>query len=237
MLEQFFVAINEWIIAGSLIAALGCFLWGMVSVALSPCHLASIPLIVTYVAGQDQTVKVSRATHYAFSFTGGLFLTIAAIGVICSLLGRILGDVGPYLSILVGAVLIWVGLGMFGVAACSMSGSLMSRLKVKGVSGAFFLGLAYGILSGSCTFGFIAPILAIITVQKQVLTGVLFIVLFGLGHAIPIAVAGSSTALVRRLLENGFFQKGSLWFKKGAGVFIALLGVYFILRPFLARLG
>ena len=237
MLNQFLIAVNEWMISGSLIAAVGCFLWGMVSVALSPCHLASIPLIVTYVAGQEQTIQTRSATHYAFAFTGGLFITIAAIGVICSLLGRMLGDVGPYWTILVGAILVWVALDMFGVAACSMSGNLMSRLKVKGVSGAFFLGLAYGILSGSCTFGFIAPILAIITIQQKVVTGILLIVLFGLGHAIPIAVAGSSTALVRRLLEKGSFQKGSLWFKRGAGVLIGLLGIYFILRPFLAPLG
>jgi len=237
MLNQFLIVINEWMISGSLIAAVGCFLWGMVSVALSPCHLASLPLIVTYVAGQEQAIQTRSAARYAFAFTGGLFLTIAAIGVICSLLGRMLGDVGPYWTILVGAILVWVALDMFGVAACSMSGNLMSKLKVKGVSGAFFLGLAYGILSGSCTFGFIAPILAIITIQQKVATGILLIVLFGLGHAIPIAVAGSSTALVRRLLENSSFQKGSLWFKRGAGVLIGLLGVYFILRPFLAPLG
>lgn len=233
-MDQFLITINQWMTSGSLVAAIGCFLWGMISVALSPCHLASIPLMVTYVAGQEQSVRPRRAATYAMAFTFGLFLTIAAVGVICSLLGRMLGDVGPYWTILIGAILIWVALDMFGVAVCSMSGGLMSRLKVKGVSGAFVLGLAYGVLSGSCTFGFIAPILAIITVQEQVAVGLLFIVLFGLGHAIPIAVAGSSTALVGRYLENSSFQRGSSYFKKGAGVLIGLLGLYFIAKPFIA---
>ena len=44
-------------------------------------------------------------------------------------------------------------IGYAGVKACSMSGSLMARLRVKGLGGAFLLGLAYGVLSGSCTFG------------------------------------------------------------------------------------
>jgi cytochrome c-type biogenesis protein len=232
-LDQLFLIINEWITAGSAMAAVGCLLWGVVSAVLSPCHLASIPLMVTYIAGQDQSIKPRRAAHYAIAFTFGLFLTIAAVGLICLLLGRMLGDIGPYWGILIGAILIWVALDMFGVAACSMSGSLMSCLKVKGISGAFVLGLAYGVLSGSCTFGFIAPILAVITIQKQVLTGLLFIVLFGLGHAIPIAVAGSSTALVGRYLDSSSFQRGSLLFKKGAGVLIGLLGMYFIARPFI----
>ncbi|MCB2191610.1 MAG: cytochrome C biosynthesis protein [Deltaproteobacteria bacterium] len=232
MLDQFFITLNEWITSGSLVALAGAFLWGMVSVALSPCHLASIPLIVTYVAGQDQSVQPRRAAFYAVAFTGGLFITIALVGVVCAWLGLMLGDVGPYWTILVGAVLIWVALDMLGVQAFSMSGNLMGRLKVRGLAGAFVLGLAYGILSGSCTFGFIAPILAIITVQKDILAGLLMITLFGIGHALPIAVAGSSTALVGGVLENSSFQKSSLWFKRAAGVGIGLLGVYFVASPF-----
>lgn len=69
--------------------------------------------------------------------------------------------------------------------------------------GAFVLGLAYGVLSGSCTFGFIAPILAIITIQQKIMIGIVYIILFGIGHCIPIALAGSSTAKVRKLLEIG----------------------------------
>ena len=50
MLDSFFLTINEWMMGATILAALGCFLWGMVSVLFSPCHLASIPLIVAYVA-------------------------------------------------------------------------------------------------------------------------------------------------------------------------------------------
>ena len=221
MVDQFLLTVNQWMNGGLAVAAIGCFLWGMVSVTLSPCHMASIPLIVGYVAGQEQGVRAKSAATYAAVFTGGLFITIALVGIVCALLGRMLGDVGPWWTILVGAILIWVALGMLGVQACSMSGGLMARLRVRGMGGAFFLGLAYGVLSGSCTFGFIAPILAIITIQQKIATGILFIVLFGIGHCIPIAVAGSSTALVRRLLENSRFQSAGQWFRRAAGVAIA----------------
>lgn len=233
MLDQLFLAINTWMTDRFAIAAVGCFLWGMVSVLFSPCHLASIPLIVGYVAGQGRLIQGREAAKYSLAFTVGLFLTIAAVGVLCSLLGRMLGDVGPYWTILVGAVLVWVALDMLGVARCSLSGGLMGRLKVKGLSGAFVLGLAYGVLSGSCTFGFIAPILAIITIQQKVMTGVALVVLFAVGHCLPIVAAGSSTALVQRWLENGAMRHGGAWFRKGAGGLIAMLGVYFMARPFL----
>jgi len=236
MLDSFFLTVNVWMAGGSAFAVLGCFLWGMISVLFSPCHLASIPLIVAYVGGQQKALVPRQAAGYAVAFSTGLFITIAVIGAICALLGRMLGDIGSYWQILIGAVLIWVALGMLGVEKFSMSGSLLYRLNFKGLSGAFALGLGYGILSGSCTFGFMAPILAIITVQQEVATGILFILLFAVGHCLPIAVAGSSTAAVRRLVESSVWQGAGDWFRKGAGAVICLLGVYFILNPFLGGL-
>ena len=150
MMESAFLTINQWMTGDPALAALGTFLWGMVSVLFSPCHLASIPLIVAYVGGQEAMVHPRQAAFYSAAFTLGLFITIAAIGALCALLGRMLGDVGNYWQVLVGLILIWVALGMMGVQACSTSGSLLYRLNLRGLWGAFALGLAYGILSGSC---------------------------------------------------------------------------------------
>ncbi len=133
-MDQFFLTSSSWMGQGSLLGAIGCFLWGMVSVLFSPCHLVSIPLMVGYV--------------------------------------------GSYWTIPVGMLLLWVAMDMLGVASCSMSGGRLAKLLFKGLSVAFILGLAYGVLSGSCTFGFIAPILALITFQETLITGLLFIVLF-----------------------------------------------------------
>jgi cytochrome c-type biogenesis protein len=232
-MDQIFLTINAWMGEGLLLGGLGCFLWGVVSVLFSPCHLASIPLLVSYVAGQNLAIEGRKAAQYALVFTFGLFLTIATIGIVCSLLGRMLGDVGPYMSIAVGAILVWVSLDFLGLAKCSMSNGLMSKIQVKGMLGALVLGLAYGLLSGSCTFGFIAPILAIITIQNKIITGVTFIVLFGIGHCIPIALAGSSTALVKKFLSNSAWHRGSNIFRKLAGICIGILGLYFVSLPIL----
>jgi cytochrome c-type biogenesis protein len=232
MLDTFFLTVNQWISGGTFFAAVGCFIWGMISVLFSPCHLASIPLIVGYVGGQQKMVHPRQAGVYSVLFTSGLFISIALIGIICAMLGRMLGDVGDYWQILIGIILIWVAMGMLGVEKCSISGNLLYRLNLRGLSGAFVLGLAYGVLSGSCTFGFIAPILAIITIQEKVMTGVILIILFGLGHCLPIVVAGSSTAAVKKLLENSTWNGAGQWFRKIAGSTIILLGIYFISSPF-----
>ena len=133
MLEAFFLTVSEWIQGGVGIAALGCFMWGMVSVIFSPCHLASIPLIVAYVGGQAALLKPRQAAFYSMAFTLGLFIAIALIGIICAWLGRMLGDVGNGWQILVGLVLIWVALGMLGVEKFTLNGNLLHKFNLRGV--------------------------------------------------------------------------------------------------------
>jgi len=228
-MDDFLLQINAWMVSGTLFAALGCFLWGMVSVLMSPCHLASIPLIVGYVGGQKEPVQGHKAALFAVLFSAGLFITIAGVGVLCALLGRMLGDISPYWMLLPGLILLWLAADMSGVVKCSVSnGSLLSKLQLKGALGAFVIGLAYGVISGSCTFGFIAPILAIITVQQELLTGLALISLFALGHCLPIAEACSSTANVQSLLASTSSARIHNSARKVAAILIAGLGLYFI---------
>ena len=227
------LAINEWMSGGLLLAAIGCFAWGIVSVLFSPCHMASIPLIIGYVGGQNSILKGRDAIPYTILFTGGLFITIAVVGLICVYLGRMMGDVGPYWTILLGVILLWVAVDMLGIIKCSLPGNTLSKIRLKGLTGAFVLGLAYGILSGSCTFGFIASILAIITVQEKIFAGILLLLIFAAGHCLPIALAGSSAATVKRMLSNSSFQQSGIWFRRGAGILIGVLGVYFIMLPWI----
>lgn len=242
LFDQFLLTVNAWMSLGAEGSGLalplaGAFLWGLVSVLFSPCHLASIPLIVGYVAGQGRLVQGREAARFAVAFTAGLFITIALVGVACALLGRMLGDVGPWWTMAVGAVLLWVALDMLGLVHllglenCSLTGGLLARFTLRGIPGALVLGLGYGLLSGSCTFGFLAPMLAVISLQGQVLDGALLILFFALGHCLPIVVAGSSAALARSLMER--FSGGSLWVRRAAGALVGLLGLYFIARPFL----
>lgn len=235
MLGTFFITINEWMSGGLILAATGCFIWGIASVLFSPCHMASIPLIIGYVGGQNIIIKGRQAAPFAILFTIGLFITIAIVGLICIWLGRMIGDVGPYWTLLLGGLLIWVALDMLGIVNYSVGGDALARLQIKGLTGAFVLGLAYGILSGSCTFGFIAPILAIITVQEKIATGILLLLIFAAGHCLPIMLAGSSAAVVKRVLEKSSHQKNSIWVRKGAGVLIGALGIYFLLLPWLSQ--
>lgn len=165
---------------------------------------------------------------FSLLFSAGLFASIALVGVICSLLGRMLGDISPLWGVPIGGLFIWLGLNLMGVSACKLPTGHIGNLKIRGHLGALLLGLSYGILSGACTFGFIAPILAIITVQAEFAKGISLVITFALGHCLPIALAGSSVALAQRMLAAKGMQTATVWGRKLAGGVVALVGVYFL---------
>ena len=231
-MDSVLLGITEWLTAGPGVALPGAFLWGMVSVLLSPCHLASIPLLIAYVAGQKMIPPPRQAAGYAVLFALGIFITIMVVGLACAVAGRMLGDVGPWWQAAVGMLLLWVAWTLFRPPQCSATGNVLSRFQIQGAPGAFILGLAYGLLSGVCTFGFIAPILGVITLRQESVTGVAMLVLFAVGHCLPLVVCGMFSARTMEILHSRAGRQVMAGARKGAATVIAVLGVYFLALPF-----
>lgn len=228
MFDQFLLTINAWMVGEFAWAVVGSFLWGLVSVLFSPCHLASIPLMVGYVAGQNTLVDGKKAAGYAVMFSTGLLISITIIGIVCSWLGRMLGDISPLWGIPIGALFVWLGLSLMGVQFCTLPSGRYGNIKMRGHGGAIVLGLAYGVLSGACTFGFIAPILAMAMSHGQQIKGLALILSFALGHCLPIVVAGSSVAIAQRLLSAKGMRSATVWGRKLAGGLVIAIGLYFV---------
>jgi cytochrome c-type biogenesis protein len=89
-------------------------LGGIQSIVLSPCHLASVPLIVGFIREQGQ-VPARRAFWTAALFAVGIPITIAAIGTVTAAPGRIMGDVGRHGNYFVALIFFLVGLHLVGV--------------------------------------------------------------------------------------------------------------------------
>ncbi|MBU0675901.1 MAG: sulfite exporter TauE/SafE family protein [Proteobacteria bacterium] len=231
-MDNILISITIWLQASPGVALPAAFLWGMVSVLLSPCHMASIPLLIAYVAGQKMIPAPRQAARYAILFALGIFITIMAVGLLCTVAGRMLGDIGSWWQVAVGILLLWVAWTLFKEPQCSATGNVLNRFQIQGMRGAFILGLAYGTLAGVCTFGFIAPILGIITLQKEIITGILMLVLFGIGHCLPLVVCGMFSARTMELLHSHTGRKTVATMRKLAAGVIGGLAVYFILLPF-----
>lgn len=217
-------------VEGTPLVALGAALvWGVLSILLSPCHLASIPLIVGFINGQGQ-MTTRRAFGLSLLFSVGILLTIALIGVITGAAGRIMGDVGRYGNYFVAGVFFLVGLHLVGVIPMPWSGPGQVGYQRKGLFAAFALGLIFGIALGPCTFAFMAPVLAVAfkTATTSLLFGALLLLVYGIGHCSVIVVAGTSTELVQRYLDWNEKSRGAGAVKVLCGVLVLLGGVYLI---------
>src|SRR5512140_536666 len=86
--------------------------WGALSVFLSPCHLSSVPLVVAYMNGDRDLPTTRRAAVLSASFALGTVGSIAAVGAVTVLAGRMAGDVGRTGSYLLALVFLAMGLNL-----------------------------------------------------------------------------------------------------------------------------
>jgi len=228
-MEQIFTALSRAVEGAPLIALGASAVWGVLSILLSPCHLASIPLIVGFISGQGR-VSTARAFWIATLFSVGILLTIAAIGVITAAAGRMMGDVGAWGNYLVAAIFFVVGLHLLGVIPLPFSGPGQVNMKRKGLLAAFILGLVFGIALGPCTFAYMAPMLAVTfkLAKSNPLYGASLLLAYGVGHCAVIVLAGTFTEMVQRYLSWNEQSKGLAIVKNACGVLVLLGGVWLI---------
>ncbi len=212
------------------VALAASFAWGILSILLSPCHLGSLPLIVGFISGQ-QNLTTRRAFVLALMFGLGVLITIALIGIATAALGRMMGDVGPYGDWLVAAVLIAVGLYLLGIIPQLSVNPAAVKMQRRGLLAAFILGLVFGVALGPCTFAYMAPILAIAfrVGVANLLTGVLLLTFYGLGHTAVIVAAGTSAQAVQRFLNWNEESKGVWLIKRVCGILVIGAGLYIVL--------
>lgn len=228
-MEQLFTHLSR-AIEGAPMAALGAaFIWGILSILLSPCHLASIPLIIGFISDQGR-VTTRRAFWTATLFAVGILITIAAIGVVTAAAGRMMGDVGRYGNYFVALIFFVVGLHLLGVIAMPWTGPDQVGMKGKGLLAAFILGLVFGIALGPCTFAYLAPMLGVTfrLAASDLVFGVLLLVAYGIGHCGVIVAAGTSAERVQRFLNWNEQSKGLAILKTACGILVLLGGVWLI---------
>jgi len=217
-------------VEGAPALALGASLvWGVLSIVLSPCHLASIPLIVGFIDEQGRSTT-RHAFVLSLLFGTGILITIALIGAITAALGRLMGDVGPWGTYLTVTIMLIVGLHLLGAIPLNLRGADASGFSRRGLLAAFILGLVFGIALGPCTFAYMAPMLAVTfrTSAETPLYGVALLLAYGVGHCGIIVAAGTSTELVHKWLHWTEASRGAVVLKSVCGVLVILGALYLL---------
>jgi len=228
-MEQLFTTLSHAVEGSAVIALAASFVWGILSIILSPCHLASLPLIVGFISGQGR-VSTARAGGIATLFAVGILITIAVIGAITAAAGRMMGDIGRWGNYFVAAIFFVVGLYLLGVIPMPWSGPGQVNMKRKGLLAAFILGLVFGIALGPCTFAYMAPMLGVtFNLSKTApVYGASLLLAYGIGHCSVIVLAGTFTEVVQRFLNWNEQSKGVTVLKYICGVLVILGGVWLI---------
>ena len=229
MLEQLFTVLSRAVEGTPALALTAAFAWGILSILLSPCHLASIPLIVGFIDEQGR-ISTKRAFQIALLFALGILVTIGLIGAITAAAGRMLGDVGRYGNYFVAVIFFLVGLHLLGVIPLPFAGPGSVALKRRGRFAAFLLGLFFGIALGPCTFAYMAPMLAVTfrMAAARMAYGILLLLAYGVGHCAVIVFAGTFTEGVQHYLNWNESSKGATILKKICGVLVLLGGLWML---------
>lgn len=228
-MDNLFIGLSQALSTSPLIALAAALTWGVLSVALSPCHLASIPLIVGFIDGQGR-VGSRRAFVLSSLFAIGILISIALIGIVTALTGRMLGDLGAGANLLVAAIFLLVGLHLLDLLPLPLNGPGQIGLRRKGLPGAFLLGLLFGIALGPCTFAFMAPVLGVsfgVAATRPVYSASLLLA-YGIGHCALIVLAGTCGEWVQRFLNWNEHSRGTLAIRKICGLLVIAGGLWLL---------
>ncbi|MCM8816568.1 MAG: cytochrome c biogenesis protein CcdA [Candidatus Omnitrophica bacterium] len=230
-LYRIFETLTHAVEGSAPIAITASFTWGIMSILLSPCHLASIPLIIGFVANQGRTTKKTAFYLSAF-FAFGILLTIALIGIITASLGKIAGNIGRSGNFIVAFVFFVIGLYLVGIINLPFLSASNSAIRInkKGIIAAFILGFLFGLALGPCTFAYMAPMLALVfkISSTDFLYSALLLMSYAIGHCSVIVFAGTSVDSIERYLNWEEKSKGLSIIKKACGGLLIICSIYLI---------
>ncbi len=233
MIDSVFNFLSSALTGNPYTAVFASFGWGIVSVLLSPCHLSSIPLIIGFINSQGE-ISLKKTFIISLVFGTGILITIALIGLITAIAGRLMGDVGIIGNYIVAIVFFVIGLYLMDIIKLPWEGSGVKTTKQKGVLAALIIGLMFGIGLGPCTFAYMAPVLGVVfqVAKTNIIYSVILLLAFGIGHCTVIVAAGTLSKKVQQYLNWTEKSKASTYIKRICGALVILGGVYMIYNTF-----
>ncbi len=228
-MEQLFELINQMMNGGVLLTLIASFVWGILSIALSPCHLTSIPLIIGFV-DSTEVKTIYRRFILSFLFAIGILISIALIGIFTATAGRIAGDMGSWTNWLAAGIFSIIGLSFLDIIPLRFNGISSVPIKKKGRFAAFLMGLFFGVALGPCTFAFMAPVLAVTFTNNNtsIFSSSLILAAYGIGHSLLIIMAGTFTGALEKYLKWNSKSGHTEKVKKVAGILLLAGALYFI---------
>ncbi len=162
---------------------------------LSPCVLPLIPSYMSFITGMslDEMGEHRRAAFtHALLFVSGFTLIFLMLGATASSIGRLLQFHQVWLERFGGVLIIFFGLyllGVFRLGALARDRRVHIQNKPLGYAGTVLVGVAFGAGWTPCIGPILGAILMYAGTQGSLAQGVVLLLFYSLGLAVPFLVA------------------------------------------------
>lgn len=213
---------------------------GMVA-TFNPCGFAMLPAYLAYFLGLENAqdldhrtdATVVRAVGVGAAMTAGFLVVFGVLGLLLDPVLSSVNDKLPWLTIVLGIVLVVVGVRLLMGREITIRLPKVSRAPdSRELWSVFVFGVSYALVSLSCTLAlFIAAISTVID-QQNLVVGIAAFIAYGMGMGVVLMVLTISIALarqgivarVRKLLPYVNRVSGGLLVL--AGAYVAYYGWY-----------
>lgn len=205
--------------------------------SLTPCMLSMLPIAVGYLGGYDTSSESEPAdgrSRWAAAvqslwFALGLATTLAVMGVAAAWFGRVYGQVGWGLPLLVSGVAIVMGLNLLEVLPFQFP-SLGQLIPVPtGVPRSlrsYLVGLTFGLAASPCSTPVLAALLAWVSATRDPIAGGGLLLAYAIGYVSPLVLVGTFAASLKSLLA---LRSRSGWIVPTSGALLVGFGVFSLL--------
>ncbi len=223
----------------SLPLPIAAFVAGILSF-LSPCVLPLVPGYVSLISGTSvdelsagQQRLTRRVMVSSAMFIVGFSVVFVVLGAVATGLGQLTRQYYSILTRVAGAVIIVFGLHLTGIWKIKAFYMDKRLHEVKGSSspwGAFVIGFAFAFGWTPCIGPILTTILTFAAAEETVLKGVLLLVVYSAGLAVPFLL--TSMGVDRFLLFYGRFRRHLHAVEVVSGVLLIAIGTLILMRQF-----
>lgn len=196
--------------------------------SLTPCMLSMLPITIGYMGGYETKSRLQAVAQSTW-FALGLATTLAGLGILAAFVGKVYGQVGIGLPIIVSAIAILMGLNLLEALPLqlpSFGGLEWISKDLPGGVRSYLIGLTFGVVASPCSTPVLATLLAWIATTQDLILGGVLLLSYTAGYVAPLILAGTFTAAIKKLLE---LRRWSGWINPVSGAILVGFGVFSLL--------
>ncbi len=203
------------------------FIAGLLT-SLTPCMLSMLPITIGYIGGYETKGRLQAAAQSTW-FSLGLATTLAILGILAASLGKVYGQIGFGLPIIVSLIAIIMGLNLLEALPLQLPSfggmEWISKDLPEGVR-SYLIGLTFGVVASPCSTPVLASLLAWIATTQDLILGGALLLSYTAGYVAPLILAGTFTASIKKILE---LRRWSGWITPLSGALLVGFGVFSLL--------